>query len=251
MKEVSMMFTWEFEGTRFLCKNSTGNSWNFDDTDKSNSYSAYILFEYDGKNGLWLYSVYSDDNSDFDCSKFCELFGGGGHFHASGFSSKELIFFSKSIEYAKKKKNIIYLNGTVEEDGGWREKFIDAWKKFDSPITKDIIPFNPLSVGWQITPEEYVKSAKKEKMLSSKINLFLITPNGYSTYNLCEAIEYSHYSDNVFLAVYDKFGKFTAEELKVLSNIGELIRNNGCRYSTYIGKRADMNNLIADLISNC
>lgn len=245
-EESSMMFTWEFEGIKFLCKNSTGNSWNFDDVDKAKGYKAYILFEYDGKNRLWLYSVYSDDKSDFDCSKFCEMFGGGGHFHASGFSSKELIFF-KDANILMKRKKVLFLNGTSEESGGWREEFINACKKFDSPIIKELSIFDSTTIDWN---KEF-KNSREMRMRTSKINLFLITPNGDNTYHLCEAIDNSHYTDNVFLAVYDKFGKFTAEELKVFSNIGELIRNNGCRYSTYIDKRADMNNLIADLISNC
>lgn len=73
-----------------LCKNGTGNSWNFGDQIKE--WSAVCLFHYDGKSKLWHYSVYSDEKSDFDCAKFCERYGGGGHKHAAGFQVEGLIF---------------------------------------------------------------------------------------------------------------------------------------------------------------
>ena len=85
-------FEWTYDGTTFLCKNATGNSWNF--LSGINKYDATILFNYSGKSGKWEYSVYSSDKSEFNCKEFCEKFGGGGHPHASGFSSTTLIFTS-------------------------------------------------------------------------------------------------------------------------------------------------------------
>lgn len=92
-KELIDTFEWRYGDTKFLCKNSTGNLWNF--RDKIKDYEAVILFSYKGSSGKWGYSVYSDENSDFDCSKFCSIFGGGGHFHASGFSTDHCIFVNK------------------------------------------------------------------------------------------------------------------------------------------------------------
>lgn len=95
-RDAEDLFEWDYEGTTFLCKNGHGNSWNFDIKDGLiEKYPAAILFHYSGKIGKWLYSVYSADTSDFNCSEFCEKFGGGGHFHASGFSTNECIPFIK------------------------------------------------------------------------------------------------------------------------------------------------------------
>lgn len=90
-KELKMTFEWEFEGTKFLCKNASENG-SFQFLDLIKRYPAVISFRYNGEYGLWEYSVYSDESSRFDCKKFCEKFGGGGHIHAAGFSSKDLIF---------------------------------------------------------------------------------------------------------------------------------------------------------------
>ena len=66
------------------CKNSNGNSRNFgEDISK---YDAVSLFWYDAKNKKWYHSIYSANNSPFDCAKFAEILGGGGHKHAAGFS---------------------------------------------------------------------------------------------------------------------------------------------------------------------
>lgn len=88
------MFEWTAEdGTVCCCLNSRGNSWNFQD--EFLKYDACILFNMNA-NGTWKYSVYSNDNSSFNCAKFCEGYGGGGHFHAAGFVSEELIFIKRS-----------------------------------------------------------------------------------------------------------------------------------------------------------
>lgn len=92
--EFGMTFVWECDGKKFLCKNGTGNSYNF--LDESSKYDATILFAYNGASGKWEYSIYSDENIGINCKDFAEKFGGGGHIHASGFSTDELIFTKKS-----------------------------------------------------------------------------------------------------------------------------------------------------------
>ena len=112
-RELSDSFEWEFKDIKFLCKNGTGNSWNFGS--KIKDYKAVILFNYAGSSGKWEYSVYSDESSDFDCSEFCKQYGGGGHFHASGFSTDYLIFTDKrDIQ-----ESTICINGEL----GYREAF--------------------------------------------------------------------------------------------------------------------------------
>lgn len=97
--ELKETFEWTYhDGTKFLCKNGRGNSWNF--RDAINKYDAVILFHYDGRIGRWVYSVYSSESSKFDCCKFAKEFGGGGHFHASGFSSVSQIL-KKETSYNK------------------------------------------------------------------------------------------------------------------------------------------------------
>ena len=92
--EFGMTFIWNYDGKKFLCKNSTGNSYNF--LDQSSKYDATILFAYNGATGKWEYSIYSDENTGIDCKEFAEKLGGGGHIHASGFSTDKLIFIEKN-----------------------------------------------------------------------------------------------------------------------------------------------------------
>lgn len=86
-EELSATYELEYNGTKFLCKNGHGNSYNF--ADKIHKYDAVILYHFEGSIMKYLYSVYSSDASSFDCKAFCEKFGGGGHFHASGFSNEK------------------------------------------------------------------------------------------------------------------------------------------------------------------
>jgi oligoribonuclease NrnB/cAMP/cGMP phosphodiesterase (DHH superfamily) len=78
------------DGQRILVKNSSGNSLVF--VDQIDKYDAVALFYYNGKAKVWNHSVYSYENSEFDCAAFCEKYGGGGHKHAAGFSHKTPIF---------------------------------------------------------------------------------------------------------------------------------------------------------------
>lgn len=67
-----------------LCFNGYGNSIVFGD--KINEYDWVIV--YHEEKGCSKMSIYSGENSEFDCSKFAESMGGGGHKHAAGYIIK-------------------------------------------------------------------------------------------------------------------------------------------------------------------
>ena len=104
-RELAGAFTFTLpNGTTILCKNGTGNSWNF--CEEMDNYDAVCLFNFDGKNGLWRHSIYARKDSPFKAHKFCEKFGGGGHAGAAGFQSKYPIFTDiKLFEEEWKKVN--------------------------------------------------------------------------------------------------------------------------------------------------
>lgn len=82
------------DGVTILCKNAMGNSWNL--CDEYYNYPAVCIFSYDGKNGLWKHSIFARNHgADFNAAKLCEVFGGGGHAGAAGFSTPLPIFTNK------------------------------------------------------------------------------------------------------------------------------------------------------------
>lgn len=84
-RNMSRAFTATIGGVdNVLCLNNTGNSMVFGD--KINEHPAVCLFYYDGVIKKWRYSLYSANESDTDVSEIAKQFGGGGHFHASGFT---------------------------------------------------------------------------------------------------------------------------------------------------------------------
>lgn len=243
-KELGDTFEWEYDGHRFICKNGTGNSWNFGD--KMKDYDGAILFNYSGRSGKWLYSVYSDDNSPFMCNEFCSKFGGGGHPHASGFSSDKLIFTSKSFQDSIKKDDVIFLGGTTN-GSDWREKFISIWKDSDSPSIKDIELYNPVVSDWNNSAK------KKEDEVKSKarLNLFVITPEMLGVYSIAEAVECAH-SSKVFFAVYDNRNAFLNKQLKSFEAVGEIIESHGGKCGIYVNDASGydkMNDLVNDVIA--
>lgn len=64
-------------------------------------YNIVLSYVYNGSN--YIYSIYSKD-SNVDCSKVAELFGGGGHKGAAGFSTKHLIVHKTN----NNKFNVLY-----------------------------------------------------------------------------------------------------------------------------------------------
>lgn len=90
-EELSEAFEYTIDGITFLCMNSRGNSYVFGD--KIEDYPGVILYSYNGNIKKYDYSVYSRKNYGIDCKAFCEkYYGGGGHYHAAGFSTDKLIF---------------------------------------------------------------------------------------------------------------------------------------------------------------
>lgn len=71
--------------------NRKTNSWIFGD--KINDYPVVIVWAFDGS--LYSYSLYSND-TEVDCAKIAESFGGGGHPGAAGFTSDKLLFTKTS-----------------------------------------------------------------------------------------------------------------------------------------------------------
>ena len=128
-RELKDTFEWSYGGQTFLCKNATGNSFNFEY--KIKEYPAVILFRYSGKSGKWEYSIYADESSNFNCKKFAEQFGGGGHLKAAGFSTKMCIFTHLNSTKSTKEngKNKIYL---FNIDDFMRHKISDTWTELEN-----------------------------------------------------------------------------------------------------------------------
>lgn len=227
-KELRHTFEWEFEGTKFLCKNDTcGNSWCFENLIEN--YPAVIRFQYSGKTGKWMYSVYSAETSSFNCKEFCEKFGGGGHQHAAGFSTKELIF----TNVPKPIKPIIFLGGTCGIKDLWRPEFMKYWKDAEKG-NKELGDFE--IVDPFITDREWTESDKdKENEVKSTacVNLFLINPATSSSYSIAEAIEsVNNYPGKTILAIENKHNNpvFSDAIMKSFDAIGSIVESHGGVY---------------------
>lgn len=77
-------------GYKALVVNRKTNSWIFGE--KYNEYPVVCVWAFNGER--YSYSIYSGD-SNVDCSKIAESYGGGGHKGAAGFSSDTLLFVKK------------------------------------------------------------------------------------------------------------------------------------------------------------
>ena len=77
----------EIEGLKCLVVNKKSNSWIFGN--KINEYPVVMVWVFNGTK--YSYSIFSSD-TNIDCSKIAEKYGGGGHKGAAGFSSDELLF---------------------------------------------------------------------------------------------------------------------------------------------------------------
>ena len=251
--ELKNTFEWSHNGTTFLCKNGTGNSWNFEHL--IDRYDAVILFYYEGCYGKWKYSVFSRESSKFDCESFAEKFGGGGHLHAAGFTTTRLIFTSNELEYTEKKERTIFLGGTVDDD--WREEFMSNWKKLakDPSMSriKDIKLFDPVVDNW--TPKD--RENENRVKANAFINLFVITPKFNGIYSFAEAIECSHMRGaKSVLVIYDKYEtgfKYygsRVDEYMSFDAVGSIIEKNGGEYIKISGPNAseDLVKAIAKLV---
>lgn len=215
-----LAFTWTYNGTKFLCMNGSADSSLFGD--QIHNYPAVIMFKC--KPGIWLYSVYAADESKFDCEAFCKKFGGGGHFHASGFSSEKFIFTDH--DFNKKTYNdVIFLGGTCN-DPDWRSEFINQWKKINHPKTQKYELFNPIVDDW--TPE----CAKKDNQIkkNAKINLFVITPQMTGPYSCLEAMYCTdNYDSKTVFVIYNCENGFDTKPglLKSLTECANLLKSKG------------------------
>ena len=79
-------FESEIDGVTVYAVNKSSNSWIFGDL--INSYPAVVVFVFNGSK--WKYSIFSSEDG-IDCQKIAENHGGGGHKHAAGFISDELL----------------------------------------------------------------------------------------------------------------------------------------------------------------
>ena len=236
--EISSTFEWVCNGTKFLCKNATGNSWNFGNL--INKYDAVILFNYDGKSATWIYSIYASDQSNFNCKDFAEKFGGGGHLKASGFSTKYLIFTDKKAAEATK-KDIIFLGGTVNGDD-WRKDFTNYWRKLNKDSETEL--YDPVIKDRDWTPDD--KNNEDEIKASARLNMFIITPDMRGPYSVAEAVECSH-NGKIFFAVYDKNHIWDRDVIASFNAIGDIIKKNKGFYGVYTGSNC-MEDLVKDVI---
>ena len=235
--ELKNTFEWTYEGTTFLCKNGTGNSWNFDRLIER--YDAVILFYYEGAYGKWKYSVYSNEKSNFSCEQFAKKFGGGGHTKAAGFSTDKLIFTTNEYSAMKKKEQVIFLGGTCEGND-WRGALIAKWKKAmnssDNKKINHIDLFNPVVPEWS----EQARLKENEIKNNAIINLFVITPDMRGDYSIAEAVECSHKAGcKSILIIYDKYDNgFDMKQKKSFDAIGKIIESNGGVYKYTSGENA-------------
>lgn len=88
-EKQELAFEYDFEGIKTLCINSDGNSMLFGD--KIKEYDMCCLFNFNGKEERWKYSLYSE-NKKINCAKIAEKYKGGGHPGASGFATKKCLF---------------------------------------------------------------------------------------------------------------------------------------------------------------
>lgn len=219
--ELSSTFIWYFEKYKFICKNCTGNSLEF--MDNINKYDAAIKFSYDGKSGLWNYSVYVGDNSNFDASAFCKRFGGGGHTRAAGFSAKNLIFTNPK---GNTKEKVIYINASSDSD--WSQEFINCWNKSKNEKVNKYTIYSPTKSTWN-KPNIDIDRVKK----TSTANIYVLSGElDKDTFDMVEAVDCS-YLNKTILIVYDKFGKSTTDVIEKYKSIGKLIENNGGIFRFY------------------
>lgn len=83
---ASDAFVFNFKGFKCLGLNYHGSSMVFDSV--RSRYPLCMQWHYDGH--LYHYSIYTDDKS-IDCSGIANMYGGGGHRGAAGFSSNTLL----------------------------------------------------------------------------------------------------------------------------------------------------------------
>ena len=94
-------------GLRAICHNAGGfNSDLFKSVYDENKHDLMVMFQYDGKNRVWVISLYST-KPEVDCSILAKHMGGGGHKGAAGFQVEHLSeFFPTNTYFEKQKANV-------------------------------------------------------------------------------------------------------------------------------------------------
>lgn len=97
----SMSYETEVFGYKCIIMNKRGNSTAL--AGALDKYPIGIIWSFDGT--TYSYSIYST-NKDIKCNKIAEMFGGGGHPGAAGFTSTRLLFTKDSIWIAEIKSHL-------------------------------------------------------------------------------------------------------------------------------------------------
>lgn len=201
------------DGNKAIVMNSRGNSWVFGD--EINNYPITCLWDYNGDDGKYSYSIYTNLEKfpNVDCSEIAAKFGGGGHKGASGFSSDYLLF--KPIERLYSFNPKVFLGGTV--DDSWREEFLKMYSgKY----------FNPIVPDW--TPE-CVKIEDEEKA-KSLMHLYVITPNMKGVYSIAEIMDSAmNHRGYTIVCILRSSGEkaFDARQFRSLTEVAHLAKKYG------------------------
>lgn len=84
-------FDLKFEGLNFLALNTTKKSSTTFEAGVEERHDGCLAFSFDGKNKVWIVSMYGVDHKrDIDLSKIAVKHGGGGHRNACGFQIPDI-----------------------------------------------------------------------------------------------------------------------------------------------------------------
>lgn len=120
----------------------------------------------------------------------------------------------------------VFLGGTVTGCNplyGWRGKLI--------PLL-NIDYFNPVVKNWN---KEAINEEYRQKYKVCDYNLFVITPELRGYLSIAEAADMVNKNPEgtvfcVLNTTFENDRKFTAQQLKSLDNVGDLIKRNGGKY---------------------
>ena len=99
-------FEFDFCGIRVLaCNGVVANSGSFKSAYHEDVHDAMMPFNFDGKNNVWNFSLYTTKD-DVDILSIAKQAGGGGHAKACGFqvSSEQVIIGKEKIIFIDKEK---------------------------------------------------------------------------------------------------------------------------------------------------
>lgn len=115
----------------------------------------------------------------------------------------------------------VNLGGTCNNDD-WRESLIEL-------LNPNVKYFNPVVKNWKYT--ELTKKEKKERMQSSDILLYVITPKQTAFSAIASAVDYSNKVPDklVFCVLYEHNGmRIEGHMLESIKSVEDIIKSNGC-----------------------